>query len=346
MTQSTPLSEGFVSRLPKVELHLHLEGSVQPATMRELSRSRARGGSEVDRWIGEQQQRGYRYGTFMEFVEAFKFVAVLLETPEDYGVATTRLIEWLAAQNVKYAEVTLSAGVVLWKRQPLDAVYEAVRGATLEAEARLGLRVSWIFDAVRQFGAEPARQVLKWAGRYRSEGVVAFGLGGDEARGPAEIFRDVYREARDLGLHSVAHAGETVGAESVRQAVELLGAERIGHGLAAASSPETCALLRDRKIPLEACPTSNLAMGLISRFEDYPLPAFREAGVILTLNSDDPALFDTSIEREFLQAAQSFSLSRQQVVELCENAVRASFLPAEEKQLLLAQIQEAAAFSG
>lgn len=342
MAPNTPLPEGFVSRLPKVELHLHLEGSVQPATLRELARSRTRG-SEVERWIREQQQRGYRYATFMEFVEAFKFVAILLETPQDYALAAARLAEWLAAQNVKYAEVTLSAGVVLWKRQRLDAVYEAVRAACLEAEARLGLRVNWIFDAVRQFGADPARQVLKWASRYRSQGVVAFGLGGDEARGPAEIFQDIYREARDLGLHSVAHAGETVGAESVRQAVELLGAERIGHGLAAARSPEVCALLRERQIPLEACPTSNLAMGLIPRWEDYPLPAFLEAGVILTLNSDDPALFDTSIEGEFLQAAQSFSLSRQQVAGLCENAVRAAFLPAEEKQLLLEEIREAAA---
>jgi aminodeoxyfutalosine deaminase len=341
MTSNNPLTGEFVSRLPKVELHLHLEGSIQPATMRELSRSRAGGGSEVDGWIQQQQQRGFRYATFLEFVEAFKFVAVLLETPEDYALAAKRMIEELAAQNVKYAEVTLSAGVVLWKRQPLDAVYEAVRAAALEAEARLGLRVNWIFDAVRQFGSEHARQVLKWARRYSSAGVVAFGLGGDEERGPAELFREVYREARDLGLHTVAHAGETAGPESVRQAVELLGAERIGHGLAAARSPEVCALLRDRKIPLEACPTSNLAMGLIPRFEDYPLLAFFEAGVILTLNSDDPALFGSSVEQEFLQAARSFSLSRQQVVQLCENAVQSAFLPAEEKQRLMAGIHEA-----
>ncbi len=342
MTSHDPLTDEFVSRLPKVELHLHLEGSVQPETMRELSRSRTRAGRDVDRWIREQQQRGYRYATFMEFVEAFKFIAVLLETPQDYGVAAARLMEWLAAQNVKYAEVTLSAGVVLWKRQALDAVYEAVRAASLEAEARLGLRVNWIFDAVRQFGSDHARQVLKWASSYRSQGVVALGLGGDEERGPAELFRDVYREARDHGLHCVAHAGETAGPESVRQAVELLGAERIGHGLAAARSPEVSALLRDRQIPLEACPTSNVAMGLIPQFEDYPLPAFLEAGVLLTLNSDDPALFGSSIEGEFLQAARSFSLSRQQVVQLGENAVRAAFLPQEEKQLLLRGIREAA----
>lgn len=341
MAPKAPLPNGFVSRLPKVELHVHLEGSLQPATVRELARSKSRGASEVERWLEEQQQRGYRYRTFAEFIEAFKFVAILLETPQDYALATLRLMEWLAAQNVKYAEVTFSAGVVLWKRQPLDAVYEAVRAAQLDAEARLGLRVNWIFDAVRQFGAAPARQVAQWAGRYRSQGVVAFGLGGDEARGPAEIFPDVYREARDLGLHVVAHAGETAGAESVWQAVELLGAERIGHGLTAASSPEVCALLRERKIPLEACPTSNAAMGLIPSFGEYPLPAFLKAGVTLTLNSDDPALFGTSIEREFLQAAEGFALSRQEITGFCENAVRAAFLPTEEKQVLLDELQQA-----
>ncbi len=343
MTRTAPASQEFISRLPKVELHLHLEGSVQPATLRELARRKARDAEEVEAWIGRQRRRGYRYRHFAEFVEAFKFVAVLLETPQDYALATTRLMEWLAAQNVKYAEVTLSAGVVLWKRQPLDAVYEAIRAAALEAEARLGLRVNWIFDAVRQFGAEPARQVAKWAARYGSDGVVAFGLGGDELRGPAELFGEVYREARALGLHTIAHAGETGGAESVRQAVELLGVERIGHGLAAARSPEVTALVGDRKIPLEACPTSNLAMGLIPRFADYPLPFFLGAGVPLTLNSDDPALFASSIEQEFMQAAESFALTRQQLVQLCKNAARAAFLPAEEKEPLLEAIDQAAA---
>ena len=336
-----PLSEEFIAKLPKVELHLHLEGSLRPETLREISRSKGRRVSEVEQWILERQQRGYRYSTFMEFVEAFKFVVLLLETPEDYARATLRLMEGLAAQNVKYAEITLSAGVVLWKQQQLDQVYEAIRAASLEAGARLGMQVNWIFDAVRQFGPGPAREVLKWAIRYRSEGVVAFGLGGDEARGPASLFADLYREARDCGLHTLAHAGETAGPDSVRQTVELLKVERIGHGLAAARDPEVCALLRDRGIPLEGCPGSNVAMGLIPEFRDYPLRTFEGAGVILTLNSDDPALFGTSIEQEFARAAGAFSLSGEQAAGLCENAVRAAFLPEEEKQMLLEQIQQA-----
>ena len=336
-----PAADEFVTKLPKVELHLHLEGSLRPETLRELGRGRKE--SEVEQWILDRQQGGYRYSKFMEFVEAFKFAVQFLETPEDYALATVRLMEWLAAQNVKYAEITLSAGVVLWKQQPLDRVYEAVRAASLEAGARLGMHVNWIFDAIRHFGPDHAREVLAWASRYRSAGVVAFGLGGDEEHGSANLFGDVYREARDCGLHTLAHAGETVGAESVRQAIELLQVERIGHGLAAARDPEVCALLRERQIPLEGCPGSNVALGLIPEFRDYPLQKFLEAGVTLTLNSDDPALFGTSIEREFVKAATEFSLSGEEVAGLCENAVRAAFMPEEEKQLLLAQIQQAVA---
>ncbi len=336
-------SETFVDKLPKVELHVHLEGSLQPDTLRELSRGKGRAQDDVEQWLLERQKNGYRYSRFMEFVESFKFAVLLLETPEDYALATTRLIESFAAQNIRYAEITLSAGVVLWKKQPLDQIYEAVREATLDAGARLGVRINWIFDAIRHFGPDHAREVLKWAIRYRPAGVVAFGLGGDEERGPASLFAEIYREARESGLHTVAHAGETAGPESVRQAVELLKVERIGHGLSAARDPGVCELLRDRGIPLEACPSSNAAMGLISGFREYPLQTFLDRGVIVTLNSDDPALFDTSIEKEFLQAAREWSLSKKQLAMLSENAARAAFLPEEEKQSLLLEIQQAAA---
>lgn len=333
-------SEEFIAKLPKVELHLHLEGSLRPETLRELSRGEAGKEREVEQWILGLQRSGGRYATFTDFIETFKFVSQLLRTPEDYALVSVRLMEWLAAQNVKYAEITLSAGVVLWKKQQLDRVYEAIRTAALDAGRRLGLRVNWIFDAIRHFGPDHAHEVLAWARRYRSEGVVAFGLGGDEERGPANLFGDVYREARECGLHTVAHAGETVGPGSVREAVELLKVERIGHGLAAARDPEVCALLRDRGIPLEACPSSNVAMGLIPAFRYYPLQKFLESGVTITLNSDDPALFGTSIEEEFSRAAREFPLSDEQIFALTRNAVRAAFMPEEEKQTLLAQIDQ------
>lgn len=335
--------ESFIYALPKVELHIHLEGSLQPDTLRELAQqSKGRLDDQTEAWILERECTGYRYPHFSDFIEAFKFAALMLETPQDYALATRRLMAWLAAENVRYAEITLSAGVVLWKKQSLDAVYEAVRQAAREAEASLGLRVNWIFDAVRQFGVEHARDVAKWAARYRSDGVVAFGMGGDEAAAPAEWFVEVYRQARQAGLHTVCHAGETVGPESVRAAVELLGAERIGHGLSAIGDPGVSTLLRERRIPLEVCPSSNAATGVLKRFENYPLRQALNTGLILTLNSDDPALFGTSIENEFEKAAQAFSLSRQELTSFSENAARAAFLPESERQNLVDEIAAAA----
>ena len=334
----------YIHHLPKVELHLHLEGSVQPETLRELSRNKSLLRREVGNWVSERRRQSFRYGNFQSFLKAFGVVTLLLKTPEDYALATTRLMEWLKAQNVKYAEVIFSAGVVIWKKQSVEAVFEAISAAAAEAETRLGVRVRWIMDAIRHFGVEHVREVLGWAIRYRERGVVAFGIGGDEERGPAELFTNVYREAREAGLRLTAHAGEAVGPESIRKAVELLGAERIGHGLTAIQDPSVMALLHERRIPLEVCPTSNVATGLIARFEDHPLPRFLEAGLVVTLNSDDPAMFGTSLENELLQAATTFSLSRQQVSNLCENAIAAAFLPEEDKKELLRELACAPGF--
>jgi adenosine deaminase/aminodeoxyfutalosine deaminase len=321
-----------------VELHLHLEGSVQPETLQELSRSKGRLEKETRAWVTERAGQGYHYKDFQDFLQAFKLVTLLLETPSDYALATTRLIEGLARQNVHYAEVIFAAGVVLWKEQPLEAIFEAAASAARKAQQVCGVRVQWIFDAIRHFGVEHTREVLQWAERLRPLGVVALGIGGDEARGPAELFREVFGEARAMGLHVVAHAGEACGPESVRQAVETLGAERIGHGLTAARDPAVLALLCERRIPLEVCLTSNVATGVLGRIEDHPLPQFLEAGVTVTLNSDDPAMFGTDLVGEYLRAATTFQLTREQILQIAQNAVRAAFLPEKEKSDLLSLI--------
>ncbi len=335
---TAPCLEPFIARLPKVELHLHLEGSMQPNTLLELSRAKGKLKKETEDWISERTRQDFRYPSFQEFLSAFKLVTLLLETPSDYALVARRLMEWLAAQNVRYAEITLSAGVVLWKKQSVQAVFEAVSQAASEEGERLGVRANWIFDAIRQFGVDHAREVLRWAGHFRPAGVVAFGIGGDEERGPAELFTEVYQEARDLGLHRTAHAGETAGPESVRSAVELLGAERIGHGLTAVRDAAVLKLLRDRRVPLEVCPTSNLSTGVLTRLRDHPLPKFLEAGLVVTLNSDDPAMFRTSLERELLLTANEFSFSRDQLLLLCENAIRSTFLPEDDQQMLLTDL--------
>jgi adenosine deaminase/aminodeoxyfutalosine deaminase len=337
---TSPL-DSFLARLPKVELHLHLEGSLRPQTLRELARRKNRNLKEIDYWISDREREGYRYGNFKGFLDAFTLVVLLLEKPEDYRLATLDLGEWLAAQNVRYAEVTHSAGVLLWKREPLEPFAEALFAASAEAEQRWGVRLRWIFDAVRQFGVAHARQVLRESARFRERGVVAFGIGGDESQGQAGDFAEVFREARDLGFHTTAHAGETAGPESIRAAVELLGAERIGHGTSAARDAGVMALLRERGIALEVCPTSNVSTGVVVRLEDHPLPVFLENGLTATLNSDDPALFGTSLEEEFRRAAKAFALTREQVVALCQNAIRAAFLAEEDKVKLLRELRDA-----
>jgi aminodeoxyfutalosine deaminase len=342
MLETRPYLETLIGRLPKVELHLHLEGSVRPETLLELSRAKGRLRKETEDWISQRIRRGFRYSGFKEFLNAFKLVALLLETPSDYALITSRLMEWLAVQNVKYAEIILSAGVLLWKKQSVPAVFEAAAQAAREAGSRLGVRVNWIFDAVRQFGVDHARAVLQWAARFRAAGVVAFGLGGDEKRGPADHFVAVYREARDLGLHVTAHAGETAGPESIRKAVELLGAERIGHGLTAAQDEAVMGLLRDRCTPLEVCPTSNVCTGLLARLEDHPLPRFLQSGLVITLNSDDPAMFGTSLEDEFVLATRAFGLDKVDVLRLSENGIRSAFLPESERGNLLTELHGAA----
>ncbi len=337
MTQ--PL-DAFIRALPKVELHVHLEGSVHPHTLRELARQKGRLTTETESWIREQQARNYRYGSLQEFLKAFKLVTLLLDTPQDYGFAALRLFESLAAQQVRYAEITLSAGVILWKNQSLPDVFEALQQAAQEADARLSLRVRWIFDAIRQFGAEHARKVLHWAEVYHDDGVVAFGIGGDEERGPAELFAGVFRDARESGLHVTAHAGETAGPDSVRQAVERLGAERIGHGVSAIRDPELMELLAARRVPLELCLTSNVATGIVSSLAEHPLPHFLRAGLCVTVNSDDPAMFGTTLEDELMLLGQTFGLEAEEIAEICANAARASFQEAEAKQTLLAEIHD------
>ncbi len=340
VNEIAPSLESFIARLPKVELHLHLEGSLRPQTLHELSRRRGLLKKGIELWVRPGRPgQSYRYSDFQDFLVAFGLVTKLLETPADYALATTRLVEWLGEQNVKYAEVTFAAGVVLWKKQSVEETFEAVAAAAEEAGESLGVRVNWIFDAVRHFGVEHVREVMKWAGRFRSRGVVAFGIGGDEARGPAELFPEIFREARDLGLHVTAHAGEAVGPESIRRAVELLGAERIGHGLTAARDPSVMALLRERGIPLEVCLSSNVSTRVLARLEDHPLPLFLASGVTVTLNSDDPAMFGTSLEREMTLAARTFGLTQDQLRGLMENAVRAAFLPDDDKAILLQDLR-------
>lgn len=285
---------------PKAELHVHLEGSIQAETL--LAIDPALSPAEI------QANLGCR--TFEEFLRGYIWITGKLQTPEHYALATRHLLERLESEGVTYAEITLSAGVVLWKKQDLAAVYDAVR----RESQRSRVRTFWILDAVRHFGTEHGMEVARFAVTRRGEGTIAFGIGGDEARGPAEWFRDVFAFARDGGLRLVCHAGETCGPESVWAALEI-GAERIGHGIAAARDPALMEHLRQRNIPLEVCITSNVATGVVPSLEQHPVRKLYDAGVPIILNTDDPSFFNTTLTREYELAERMFGLPADQLAQ-------------------------------
>jgi len=292
-----------VASLPKAELHLHLEGSLQPGTVCALA---ARHGVTV---TGEEVRRRYAYQNFSGFLETFKWVTSFLRDPADYALITHDLAEQLLLQRVIYAEVTISIGVMLLRNQRPESNFEAILAAAKPFESR-GLRMNWIFDAVRQFGAEAASRVVEAAKQCASKSIVAFGIGGDELSVPTRELRPVYDQAAALGLHRLIHAGEIGGPEKIREGVELLGAERIGHGIAAINDPALMDLLADRRIPLEICPQSNIRTGALAlqlrragaRIEDHPLPALFRHGIPIVLSTDDPAMFHTALLNEYEHA--------------------------------------------
>lgn len=332
--------------LPKAELHVHLEGSIAPATVAALA---ARYGDAIS-----EAGVASRYATrdFAAFIEAYKWVTSYLRVPADYALVARGLAEQLLAQNVVYAEVTLSVGVMILRRQDVEGNFRAIRDAASAFEAR-GLRMQWIFDAVRQFGAGPAMEVARCAVELRGEGVIAYGLGGDELAVPTAEFRPVYEFVGKHGLHRLAHAGEIGGPQSVREAVELLGVERIGHGIAAARDPLLMSLLAARSIPIEICPTSNLRTGALARqlaaqeasLSDHPLPQLLRSGVPVNLSTDDPAMFHTDLNGEYALLAQ-MGLNATEIVQVAAAAFEGAFLPRAEKAAQLASFHARAAALG
>lgn len=277
----------------KAELHVHLEGSIEPETLLAIDPSLTR----------EEIAAHYTGRTFDEFIQGYIWVNRKIHKPDHYALATRHLLERLAAQNVTYAEITLSAGMIFWKQQDLAAIYDAI----WRESQRSPVKAFWILDAVRNLGAEAALPVVNFSVERRGDGVIAFGLGGDEARGPAAWFRDVFARARDGGLHLVCHAGETAGPESIWAALEI-GAERIGHGIAAARDPALLAKLRQSNIPLEVCISSNVCTGVVPSLEEHPARHLYDAGVPIVINTDDPAFFRTSLTREYEIAERTFGL--------------------------------------
>jgi len=326
----------FIRQLPKAELHLHLEGAVEPATLVELRRNHGENATLAD------TEPLYRYTDFSSFLTAFKEVSAHLRGPEDYELVTYRLMQQLKEETVLHAEVYVAVGVCLYRRQDFGAIFEGLDRGRARGARDFGVSLLWIFDATRHFGVEEAQKVFELAVSYKNRHVVGVGIGGDEVKAPPELFRGVYGYAESNGLRLTAHAGETAPAESIWGALNLH-AERIGHGLTAAQDPDLIEELAYRQIPVEICLTSNLRTGCCKSITDHPVKSYFDQGLMVTLNTDDPALFGTTLPREYQLAQETFGFTDEHLRELARNSFEASFLPAEKKLELLSLFDAAVA---
>lgn len=327
----------FIRRLPKAELHLHLEGTITPETLVELSRRHDAAPLSLD-----DARAIYQYEDFSGFLMAFKTVTERLRTPEDYELIAWRMLERLAAQGVIHAEVYVAVGIVYyWGHTEVEPLFAGLERARTRAERELGISTYWIFDAVRHFGPEAAARVFRKAAEMRADhpSIIGIGIGGDERRAGADVFRDLYAEAREAGLRLTVHAGESVGPESIWGALNI-GAERIGHGLTAIEDPELIEVLAQRQVPVEICITSNVRTGCCHQLIQHPVRSYFDAGLLVTLNSDDPAMFLSDLEDEYTLARNTFGFTDEHLRELAANSIEASFLPADRKVEILRQIEQ------
>jgi adenosine deaminase len=333
MIRSKSIPESVFLALPKVELHVHLEGSIAPSTVVELA---ARHGVKLTL---EETAPRYAPGTFDQFIENFIWITSFLRGPEDYALIARRFAESMQRQTVLYAEVTLSIGVMFRRNQDPAANFAALRDAAAQVP---GVQLKYIFDAVRQWGAAAAMEVAKIAAELRSPDIIAYGIGGDELGLPTIDLRPVYEFVASQGMHRLIHAGEIGGPEIVREAIELLGVERIGHGIGVMRDERTMDFIAARNISLEVCPTSNLRTGALARqigrptagYNQHPLPSFFRRGLPVTLSSDDPSMFETTVSDEY-RHAHRMGLTQGEIIQLAEASFHHSFLGPAEKQVML-----------
>ena len=330
----------FIAGLPKAELHVHHVGSASPRIVAELA-ARHPGVVPAD---PEELRSFFEFRDFAHFVEVYLSVVDLIRTPEDVRMLTYEVAREMAGQRLRYAELTCTPYTsvlphIEGRGIPIEAYTEAIEDARVAAERDFGLVLRWIYDIPGEAGLPAADATLTYALDHAPDALVGFGLGGPEIGVPRPQFAPHFEAARAAGLHSVPHAGETTGPQTVWDAVKLLGAERIGHGVSAAADPELLAHLARHGIPLEVCPTSNVATRAVESLEAHPLRTFVEAGVLVTINSDDPPMFGTNLNTEYGVAAELLDLDEAGVARLAQAAVVASFAPDDVKRGLLAEIE-------
>lgn len=324
--------------MPKVELHVHLEGSIRPETLLDLA---ARNDVELPARTVDELRDWYAFRDFDHFVEVYLAAAGCIQTPADVERIAADFLDGQAEQNVLHSEVTYTASTQrMLAGIPLDDQLEALNRARARAETDHGVTMSLTIDYPRHLDPDEFVGVAHWAVENMANGVSALGLGGPEVGYPPELFTRAFDVAREAGLPSVPHAGETEGPESIRGALRYLDAVRIGHGVRCLEDADLVAELRERQIPLEVCPTSNVCLGVAPSFSEHPLPRLLDAGLYVTLNSDDPPMFGTTLTDEYLKAADTFGLGAADVREMVRRAAEATLLPAVEKEDLLKRVDQ------
>ncbi|QEU91500.1 adenosine deaminase [Streptomyces kanamyceticus] len=327
----------FIAGLPKAELHVHHVGSASPRIVSELAARHPDSAVPTD---PEALADYFTFTDFAHFIKVYLSVVDLIRTPDDVRLLTFEVARDMARQNVRYAELTITPYSSVRRGIDDRAFMDAIEDARTAAEAEFGTVLRWCFDIPGEAGLVSAEETLRLAttDKLRPEGLVSFGLGGPEIGVPRPQFKPYFDEAIAAGLHSVPHAGETTGPETVWDALTHLGAERIGHGTSSAQDPKLLAHLAERGIPLEVCPTSNIATRAVRTLDEHPLKQFVEAGVTVTINSDDPPMFGTDLNTEYAVAARLLDLDERGIAALAKNAVEVSFLDRAGKDRIAAEI--------
>jgi aminodeoxyfutalosine deaminase len=330
----------FIAGLPKAELHVHQVGSASPRIVAELAERHPATSVPTD---ADLLADYFRFRDFAHFVEVYLSVVDLVQTADDVRMLTFEVARDMMRQQIRYAELTCTPYTSVVRGIPAEAFVEAIEDARLAAERDLGVVLRWIFDIPGEDGIPAAQETLRIATSIACDGLVGFGLGGPEIGVPRAQFQPYFDQARAAGLHSVPHAGETTGPETVWDALRLLGAERIGHGTSSVQDPALLEHLAAERIALEVCPTSNLATGAVLDIDEHPIRQLRDAGVLVTINSDDPPMFATSLNHDYAVAADLLDLDERGVADLARAAVDASFAPADVKTRITAEIEAYAA---
>jgi adenosine deaminase len=319
--------------LPKVDLHVHLEGAMRPGTVVELA---DRYGVELPEGL---RQGRYEFRDFRHFIDEFVAGIRCLRAPDDFRRIALELAEDQAARGVRYTEVTFSLPDHRARIGDWDATLAAVLEGLAEGERRSGIVSRVIVDVVRGIDPADSRRAMEVAAANVDRGVIAIGLGGDEVEYPPQLYQEIFGEGIAAGLHSIPHAGETHGTASIRGALDALHAERIAHGIRILEDPALVAEVRERGIGLDVCPTSNLMTRSVPSLETHPLPAMLDAGLRCSLGSDDPSLFHSSIADEYEVCRRIFGFDDQRLALLVRNGVETSFAPAGLKAEIGAGIE-------